>query len=224
MLFQIMQSAEANDVIQKNPVPLAKKVRMNDAVTRKDSFTRDEVRDLFMKLPNDMIGNAIRLMICTGLRTQELLALTRDHISGDCSVIYVRQAITVVGGKPYIGSTKTTTSVRDAPVPCCAQGVLSTLLSRGTKYIVSNSSDKFMSPASFRKQFANHLRDIETVRLLTPHCCRHTYVSMLQTHGVDMETIQGLVGHTDFKMTEKYLHVQREQKIKSVNLLGDLVG
>lgn len=78
--------------------------------------------------------------------------------------------------------------------------------------------------SSFRKQFANHLKDIETVRLHTPHCCRHTYVSMLQARGVDMETIQGLVGHTDFKMTGKHLHVQCKQKVRSVNLLGDLVG
>lgn len=35
--------------------------------------------------------------------------------------------------------------------------------------------------------------------MLTPHSCRHTYVSQLQALGVDMETIQSMVGHADMK-------------------------
>lgn len=70
MLFQIMQKAEANSYITKNPVPLVKKLRMQKTRSRKDSFTVSEVRDLLKHLPDDMIGNAIRLMLCTGLRTQ----------------------------------------------------------------------------------------------------------------------------------------------------------
>ena len=44
--------------------------------------------------------------------------------------------------------------------------------------------------------------------LLTPHSCRHTYVSQMQTLGVDLATIQSIVGHADISMTQHYLHVQ----------------
>ena len=44
--------------------------------------------------------------------------------------------------------------------------------------------------------------------MLTPHCCRHTYVSQMQALGVDLATIQSIVGHADMDMTQHYLHVQ----------------
>ena len=49
---------------------------------------------------------------------------------------------------------------------------------------------------------------IPEVRLLTPHSCRHTYVSQMQALGVDLATIQSIVGHADVSMTQHYLHVQ----------------
>lgn len=44
--------------------------------------------------------------------------------------------------------------------------------------------------------------------MLTPHSCRHTYVSQIQALGVDLATIQSIIGHADIDMTQHYLHVQ----------------
>ena len=52
------------------------------------------------------------------------------------------------------------------------------------------------------------LSSVEGVRQLTPHSCRHTYVSQMQALGVDLQTIQSIVGHADIDMTQHYLHVQ----------------
>ena len=60
------------------------------------------------------------------------------------------------------------------------------------------------------------------MRLLSSHCCRHTYVSQLQAKGVPLETIQCLTGHADVDMTEHYLHVQREVKENAVKKLNAL--
>ena len=60
------------------------------------------------------------------------------------------------------------------------------------------------------------------VRLLSPHCCRHTYVSQLQAQGVPLETIQSLTGHADVDMTEHYLHVQKEVKEDAAQKLDSL--
>ena len=46
------------------------------------------------------------------------------------------------------------------------------------------------------------------MRQLTPHSCRRTYVSQMQALGVDLSTIQSIVGHADVDMTQHYLHVQ----------------
>ena len=64
------------------------------------------------------------------------------------------------------------------------------------------------NPSHFRKKFKEAISKVEGVRVLTPHCCRHTYVSQMQALGVDLATIQSIVGHADVDMTKHYLHVQ----------------
>ena len=57
--------------------------------------------------------------------------------------------------------------------------------------------------------------------MLTPHCCRHTYVSQMQALGVDLATIQSIVGHADIDMTKHYLHVQENIRQAAVQKFSD---
>ena len=54
--------------------------------------------------------------------------------------------------------------------------------------------------------------------MLTPHSCRHTFVSQMQALGVDLATIQSMVGHADLDMTQHYLHVHFPMKQKAVEV------
>ena len=65
------------------------------------------------------------------------------------------------------------------------------------------SNGEGCNPSYFRDKFKVTLTAIEGVRVLTPHSCRHTYVSQLQALGVDLSTIQSLVGHVDTDMTQR---------------------
>ena len=66
MLYQIFHKAEANDLVRKNPVRFADKMRSRDPVKRKEAFTAEEVRLLMLNLPQDRIGWSIRLRLGTG--------------------------------------------------------------------------------------------------------------------------------------------------------------
>lgn len=61
----------------------ADKMRSRGPVKEKDAFTVDEVQRLMAQLPEDRIGWSIRLLLGTGMRTQELLALEPKHIAED---------------------------------------------------------------------------------------------------------------------------------------------
>ena len=62
-----------------------------------------------------------------------------------------------------------------------------------------------------RRKVKIKISTIEGMPLLTPHCCRVTYVSIMQALGVKLETISHLVGHTTTRITEsRYLRVQNE--------------
>lgn len=117
MLYQIFSKAAANDLIRRNPVEFADKIRSRGEERKKDIFTPEEIDLIMKRLPEDRLGWSIRLLVGTGMREQELLALEPVHIEKDGSVIHVRQAVKRIGGSVGVGCTKTKDSVRDIPVP-----------------------------------------------------------------------------------------------------------
>ena len=88
----------------------------------------------------------------------------------------------------------------------------------------AKAGDKPCNPTHFRDKFAAAIEFVPGVRPLTPHSCRHTFVSQLQAQGVPMETIQSLAGHAEIDMTEHYLHVQNSVKTAAVESLAQLIG
>lgn len=177
------------------------------------SFTAEEIAIMMRDLPKNRIGHSIRLMLGTGIRTQELLALEPKHISSDGSTLQIEQAVKLVNGTPVLDSPKSKSSYRTIPVPESIRASAIFLRSTIEKFIWSNHRDgRFCNPSTFRKQFKTELELLDGVRVLTPHSTRHTLVSQLQAVGVPMETIQSLTGHASMEMTEHYLHVQNEVK------------
>ena len=57
----------------------------------------------------------------------------------------------------------------------------------------------------------------------TLHTLRHSYATHLLEAGVDVVTLQKLLGHSDLSTTARYLHVSTRQMQKMPNVL-DLLG
>lgn len=221
MLFQIMNKAEANELISRNPVACAEKMRANKPVEAKEAFTAEEVKLLMQHLPHDKYGNSIRLMLGTGIRMQELLALEPRLIEEDGSVIHIRQAVKTVAGRVEIGPPKSRDSLRDVPIPEGLQPMVIQLRETEDKYIFqSPNKEQPFDPKHYRDKFKQYVSAIKGVRELTPHSCRHTYVSQMQALGVDLATIQSMVGHADLDMTQHYLHVQSPVRQKAVDVFN----
>ena len=222
MLFQIFNKAEANDLVHKNPVRYADKMRSTNPPKEKEAFTAEEVKLLMAKLPMDRIGLSIRLMLGTGMRTQEIMALEPRHIAEDGSVIEIQQAVVRIKGGVAIGPPKSRDSYRRIPVPPKLQYCAVRLRDTKRKFIWEvGVKDQPCNPTHFAKQFREAVGQVEGVRILTPHSCRHTYVSQLQGLGVDIETIKSIVGHADINMTEHYLHVQEPIRKDAVTRFSD---
>jgi integrase len=213
LLHQALRSAEANNLIQKNPVPLIEKMR-RDPPRKKEAFTAHEMKLLMRNLPQTLVGWGGRILLATGMRKQELLALEPRHVAEDGSTIRVEQALTRIKGTAVLSSPKSFDSYRTIPVPQSMRCYAILLRkSGGTTFVFESPKNpgKPINPSYFDDLFRKALEGIEGVRVLTPHCCRHSYVSHMQALGVNLETIKGLVGHADIDMTEQYLHLQEQQ-------------
>lgn len=227
MLIQIFDAADSNGLVLRNPARKTKTVRSKQNGFRgehkeKDAFTEREVTRLMGALPDDLLGNSIRTLLCSGMRVQELLALRPEDISEDGSVIHVEYAVKMVNGVPQLGPPKSARSRRVIPIPEQFRPYVRYLREHsGAPYVWTCPGEApLYGIGSFRWRFYTALKNVGQVRPLSPHCCRHTYVTMLQAGGVPMETIAALTGHADIKTTEGYLHQSVPALAKAVEALN----
>jgi site-specific recombinase XerD len=85
--------------------------------------------------------------------------------------------------------------------------------SRGTPY------------RSFRGTFEQALRQAGIVDF-TFHDLRHTFASRLVMAGVDLPTVQALMGHKTIAMTLRYTHLttdHKQQAVKALERFGEKV-
>ena len=226
MLIQIFTEAEHNGLVIRNPALSAKKVRRKrrmgrPAPTKKDAFTSEEVQRLNAELPQNLIGHGIRGMLGTGLRVQELLALTEEDIAADGSWVDVNKAIEMVDGKPHLDVTKSELSTRIIPVPESYRPSFVFLRENGGRErIFQPGSNPFYGVGSFRRRYYTALRQVPGVRSLSPHCCRHTYATQLEKQDVPLQIIARLMGHARVETTGVYLHTDMETYSNAIRVLS----
>lgn len=221
MLHQIMNKAEANDLIRRNPVPLAEKIRCRTTLTEKETYTMEECARLMAELPNDRIGMSIRLLLGTGMRTQELLALSSNSIEPDGSIIHIDCAAVKVRGTNVIGPPKSETSKRTIYVPESIRDCAIALrkMAQGRTFIWESPRNlgSICASSYFRNEYTKAIESIPGMRVLSPHCCRHTFVSLMQGLDVSLEVIQKMTGHSNLRMTQHYLHPYKDAMEKAAD-------
>lgn len=55
---------------------------------------------------------------------------------------------------------------------------------------------------------------------VSPHTLRHSFAVALLDRGVDLRTVQALMGHSSIRTTEQYLHTNDDKKIEAINRLN----
>lgn len=230
MLIQILDTAEADDLVVKNYARRAfrttKRLHKQQKTHTKDAFSVEEAERLLADLPDDLLGNSIRLLLVSGLRLQELLALTPADIGEDGSWVRVNKAVKMVDGIPKLGDPKSFTSRRVIPIAPKYRHIARWLRENGGQaflWCAPRQESLLYSTGSMRRRYYRLLEKYPDVRRLSPHCCRHTYVTLLQQQGVPMETIARLTGHTDIKTTGNYLHISSDTLASAVHALETIL-
>ncbi len=172
----------------------------------------------------------ITVSLLTGARTEELRALTWDHVDldGQPGVPPRPPSIDVWRSVREGGDTKTPKSRRTVALPARCVHALRRLREHQTAHGTwSDRGIVFASTAGTELDAANVRRAFRRVVAQaglnpadwTPRELRHSFVSLLSDHGVPLEKIADLVGHSGTTVTEK---VYRHQ-LRPVLLTGAVV-
>lgn len=152
----------------------------------------------------------VLLCLFTGLRAAEACGLCWDCVDFDRNMILVRRQV-VKSGKGCIltSELKTASSSRDIPAPPELMAHLRELKSRTTSITVLAGQRGLLKP----DRPAGALRKLPQVSGVHPHLLRHTYATRLVEAGVDVKTVQYLLGHTTPVMTLRiYAHYDRKSR------------
>jgi integrase len=186
-----------------NPVKKVRFARENNGRIRMLSL-EEEARLLEHCRPQ--LKPLVMTALHTGFRSAELLSLTWKEVD------FRRQTITVQAGYAKNGESRS--------VP------MNTVLTMTLKAVRMNTSEagsvfcnRQGTPyRSFRTTFERAVKKAG-LEDFTFHDLRHTFASRLVMSGVDLPTVQALMGHKDISMTLRYTHLSSDHKQRAVRAL-----
>jgi integrase/recombinase XerD len=193
------------DSAAKIPIPKREK-------TLPQVMTEGEINRLVEAGPDDgALEGRDRTMIemaydC-GLRASELVSIKLSDINESGEVLYVKGKGRKERILPYVGALKETVGkyVSEIRPKLCASP------DRSGGFLFISRNGRRMN----RQDLWNILRKrgsragIARNRL-HPHVLRHSFATHLQRRGMDLRTLQELLGHSSIATTEKYAHLDTE--------------
>ena len=173
--------------------------------THRRSLTEREV-DLIRANADGTDGLFANMLLLTGLRRGEILALQYKDVDRDNNCIHVSKSVYYEGNTPYLKEPKTDAGNRKVLLT----KDLAMLIPSGKKNAYIFSDDGGKSPMHNQSAYTLWSRYAKRIGLvgITPHYLRHNYATMLYKAGVDVKTAQYLLGHADISTTMNvYTHV-----------------
>ena len=160
-----------------------------------------------------LVIGALLIMRYEGMRPSEVFGLAKSNIDLEKMMIYVCQRVGSTSTENnVITHPKTESSIRYIPIDDRLIKTFNLLfgLSEG-EYIFKKNNGEFMS--------GDYLSDIlrhHTKGQLRAYTLRHQFSTDMIINGVDMRTIQELMGHTSSTMTLGYARSNDELKRKAI--------
>lgn len=198
-MIQLYKYAIKNDIVNKN---YAEHIEIHEKSGKIGKvFSTQEIETLWKDADNNT-AQWILILIYTGLRIGELLALTDENIHLDKRYM--------IGGMKTKAGTDRIIPIHNAILPIITKQL------GNARFLMRDKKGRKLSYTKALEQFKGYMNYQEWEHL--PHDTRKTAVSIMHRHNIPMETIRAIVGHSGKGVTEQvYLRFEPEDLVKAIN-------
>lgn len=183
------------------------------------------------------------MLLYTGMRRGELLALRWEDIDRENKVISITKSVYFVGNQPKIKSPKTEAGNRTVMLLDVLDQVLP---ESGTGYVFGG--EKPLTKIQIWKKWLkwcrdaglatgtvveehhsdSNNRDYETIKWeadITPHQLRHAFATILFDAGIDEKDAQDMLGHASIQVTRDiYTHIRQQRREQTAERLNKFLS
>lgn len=171
----------------------------------KEIFSLEEISILWRYKENPYY-QMILILIYTGVRIGELLSLKKENVYLD------KQYFIVIKSKTQNGVRKV--PIADNILPFFQKWINTSKID----FVFTTLDNKTLTYSNYRDSYFDPIMQYHNFSY-TPHCCRHTFISLMMQAGVNHTIIKQIVGHKRvMSITESiYTHFTNENLIDAVN-------
>lgn len=206
---QLYEYAIKNDICNKNYSDYVDVIQYKDRNPNKfdrGKFTQEEM-ELIWEQKEDKYYQIILMLLYNGVRISEFLELKKENVHLEEQYFDVIQS-------------KTENGIRKVPIADKVLPFYKEWFEQNPhcEYLIYGKRGKHFK---YRNYYVSYFQPLMKQLNIThtPHCCRHTCISMLAEAGVDQTIIKKIVGHSGaMTLTEKvYTHFDVQRIVNAIN-------
>lgn len=232
VLRSILDTAVRDKVIAENPAAKATRPRVEHHEAA--YLTPDQVRALLAASDTTRYRPLFEMMVNTGLRRGEALALTWDKVDEDEGVLRIDGTLARVAGELVVTPPKTARSRRVVSISATVQEVLRQLRQRQRVERLRAGSQWHQTGFIFTTELGMPCDPRNALRALKVsaekaglpsavglHTLRHSAATAMLTNGVPLKVVSDVLGHSSIAITgDVYGHVAPEVATDALAKLG----
>lgn len=206
---QLFDYALKNDICNKDYSSFVDIVQYKDRNPNKydrNKFEKNEI-DIIWEQKEDKYYQIVLMLLYSGVRISEMLDLKKENVHLD------EQYFDVICSKTENGIRKV--PIADKVLPYYKAWYESC---PECEYLLHTEDGKHFEYRNYYDSYFKPLMEQLGINR-TPHCCRHTCISMLAEAGINQTIIKKIVGHSGaMTLTEKvYTHFDIKELVDAIN-------
>lgn len=200
MLRQVCEYAQMEGILHSNPADDLTTVARQKSI--REIFTEEDIQKIkASSLPAAQIA---LIMISSGCRPGELFTVPLANCGKDHMIW---------GSKTEAGKNRVIPIGSDGVEAYQTLTILSTV--KGGTLLVDGYAGSRNTESFRRRDWAQLMREIGREGM-TPYSCRHTFITRAIRGGIDLISLEAIVGHVDKETTKLYTHLRASDLVTAV--------